>query len=249
VFDSQQETSEMIIGEWAEARGIRDQLVIATKYTTNFKMGQGDKYPQMSSFSGNSAKALHVTVEASLKKLRTSYIDILYVHFWTHRCSIEEVMDSLHHLVASRKVLYLVSAFFYVRRPLSSLLICGDQQGISDAPAWVVSQANLYARMAHKTPFVVYQGKWNVMCRDFERDIIPMCRYNGLALAPWDVVGGGKFRTDAEEEKRKETGEKGRARFGSQSWERNDNEKKISAALEKVAKEVGTEHITAGKPF
>lgn len=82
-------------------------------------------------------------------------------------------------------------------------------QGISDTPAWIVSSANRYARDHGKTPFVIYQGRWNVLIRDFERDIIPMCRHEGMALAPWEVLGGGKIRTDAEEEQRRKTGEKG----------------------------------------
>jgi len=116
-------------------------------------------------------------------------------------------------------------------------------KGISDTPAWVVSKCNQYANDHGKTPFSIYQGNWNVLNRNFEREIIPMARSEGLALAPWGVLAGGKLRTDAEEERRKVTGEQGRAAFGS--WERNEQEKKISAALEKVAKEVGTEHITA----
>ena len=103
------------------------------------------------------------------------------------------------------------------------------------------------------------------MKRSFERDIIPMARaegwsrrapqiqqYNssrffiGLALAPWGAVGGGKFRTDAEEEERRQSGEKGRMVL-STNWERNEDEKKICAALEKVAKEVGTPHITSSE--
>lgn len=63
--------------------------------------------------------------------------------------------------------------------------------------------------MSGKTPFVIYQGAWNVLQRDFERDIIPMARAEGLALAPWNVLAGGKLRTDEEEEKRRKTGENG----------------------------------------
>lgn len=66
-----------------------------------------------------------------------------------------------------------------------------------------------------------------------------------MALAPWAVVAQGKLRTDAEEEQRRQTGEKGRT-ISNPNWERNEDEKKMSAALEKVAKEVGSEHITAG---
>ena len=58
-------------------------------------------------------------------------------------------------------------------------------QGVSDTPAWVVPKANMYARLTGKTPFVVYQGRWNVSDRSFERDIIPMCRNNGMAIGEW----------------------------------------------------------------
>lgn len=75
-----------------------------------------------------------------------------------------------------------------------------------------------------------------------------MARYEGMALALWNVLAGGKFRTDTEEDKRRETGEKGRIAHGGHSatWERNESEKKVSYALEKVAKEVGAKHINAG---
>ena len=68
-----------------------------------------------------------------------------------------------------------------------------------------------------------------------------------MALAPWKVLASGKIRTDEEEEKRRQTGENGRVLgFPGETWERNEKEKKISRALEKVAKEVGAKHITAG---
>ncbi len=66
----------------------------------------------------------------------------------------------------------------------------------------------------------------------------------GLALAPWNVLASGKLRTDAEEERRRESGEKGRVTFGP--WERNETERKVSQALEKVAGEVGAKSITSG---
>jgi len=218
----QDETSEQFIGEWAEKRGIRDQLVIATKYTTNFKRGQ-DQITNKVNYAGNHAKSLHISVEASLKKLRTSYIDILYVHWWDWTTSVEEVMNALHNLVVQGKVLYL---------------------GISDAPAWVVPKANQYAKDHGKTPFSIYQGRWSVLERSFERDIIPMARAEGLALAPWDVLGGGKIRSDAEEARRRETGEKGRTTL-SPNWERTEEERKVCLVLEQIAKEVGTESITS----
>ncbi|KAJ6456482.1 Aldo/keto reductase [Mycena sanguinolenta] len=171
----QDESSEMFIGEWAEKRGIRDQLVIATKYTTNFET-RNDAVAQKVNYVGNNMKSMHISVEASLNKLRTTYIDILYVHWWDWDCSIEEVMNGLHNLVV---------------------------------------QARSY------TSYV-----------------------NGLALAPWRVVGAGKFRTDAEEKRIRAAGETGRIMMNPQ-WERTEDEKKISKALEKVAAEVGTTSLTA----
>ena len=82
-------------------------------------------------------------------------------------------------------------------------------QGISDAPAWIFSKANMYARQTGKTPFAVYQGAWNVVHRDIEREIVPIVKAEGMALCPFDVLSAGKIRTDAEEEKRRQTGEKG----------------------------------------
>ncbi|KAI0739043.1 aryl-alcohol dehydrogenase [NADP+] [Daedaleopsis nitida] len=220
--DYQDGSSEEFIGEWMAARGVRDQMVIATKYTTNFKRGEKD-VKQQTSFTGNNVKSLHLSVEASLKKLKTDYIDILYVHWWDYQSSVEEVMNGLHALVLAGKVLYL---------------------GISDTPAWVVARANQYARMACKTPFCIYQGNWNVMKRDLEREIIPMARAEGMALAPWNVLAGGRIRTDEEERKRRETGEKGRT-IMTHDWERTEQERAVCKVLEEVAADVGAKSIQA----
>ncbi|THH32098.1 hypothetical protein EUX98_g2127 [Antrodiella citrinella] len=219
----QDETSEEFIGEWMEQRGIRDQIVLATKYTTNYKRGEPASFGQKAQYTGNNVKSMHLSVEASLKKLRTDYIDILYVHWWDYTSSVEEVMNGLHTLVSQGKVLYL---------------------GISDTPAWIVSKANAYARFHGKTPFVIYQGLWSILRRDFEREIIPMALSEGMALAPWGVVGQGRIRTDEEEERRKTTGERGRI-MNSAQWERTEDERKICQALEKVGKEVGAKYITS----
>ncbi|EJD47191.1 Aldo/keto reductase [Auricularia subglabra TFB-10046 SS5] len=216
--------SEEYIGEWMEKRGIRDQIVLATKFSLDAKAGDASIPPHAHiNYTGNNAKSLFISVRDSLKRLRSEYIDILYVHWWGFDTSIPEIMSNLHDLVAAKKVLYL---------------------GVSNAPAWVVSQANQWALDHGKTPFAVYQGAWNVLDRSFERDIIPMARLWGMALAPYNVIAGGKLRTDAEEARRKETGERGRDLFGT-GWERNEAEKKMSHALEQVAAEVGVDSIAA----
>ena len=218
----QNEESETWIGEWVAAKGIRDQLVIATKFTSDYRshaVGKG----LGSNFCGNSRKSIHMSVRESLKKLGTDYIDILYLHWWDYTTSIKEIMDSLHILVEEGKVLYL---------------------GISDTPAWVVSAANTYAIDHGKTPFSIYQGRWNVMVRDFERDIIPMARMFGMALAPWDVLASGKFQSKKSLEERKSRGE-GLRPMASPSGEQSEAEVAYSEVLYKVAQEHGIESVTA----
>ncbi|RJE17952.1 norsolorinic acid reductase [Aspergillus sclerotialis] len=216
----QNDQSEAWIGEWMAARKNRDQIVVATKFTADYKsyeLGKG-KAPN---HCGNHKRSMIMSVRDSLKKLQTDFIDILYVHWWDQTTSIEEMMDSLHMLVEQGKVLYL---------------------GISDCPAWVVAAANTYAKAQGKTQFSIYQGRWNVMLRDFERDIIPMARHFGMALAPWDVLGGGHFQSKKKLEERKKAGEGLRAIF---SKDQTPEEEKMSEALSNVAAEHGTESVTA----
>lgn len=189
----------------------------ATKYTTSYKGYELGKNSHSVNYFGNHRRSMHISVRDSLAKLQTDWIDLLYLHWWDFSSSIPEIMDSLHMLVEQGKVLYL---------------------GISDTPAWLVSAANEYAMARGKTPFSVYQGRWNLMVRDFERDIIPMARHYGMALAPWDVLGGGKFQTQKQLEKRKKDGEGLRKMMGVE--EQTEQERKISEALEVVAKEVSS---------
>ena len=203
----QNEETEIWIGEWMAARKNRDQMVVATKFTSSFAP---DSTHIKSNHCGNHSKSLRVALEASLRKLQTSYVDLLYVHWWDFSTSIPELMQSLHHVVASGKVLYL---------------------GISDTPAWVVSKANEYARQQGLTQFSVYQGYWNAAMRDFERDIIPMCEAEGMALVPWGVLGRGMFMTPEEFEKKTE------GRTGTQP----EKVKKVAIALNEIAKKKGTQ--------
>lgn len=152
-------------------------------------------------------KSLTLSVNASLKKLRTDYIDLLYVHWWDFTTSVEEVMHGLNALISTGKVLYL---------------------GVSDTPAWVVVKANAYARQHGLRPFSVYQGRWSANFRDMEREIVPMCEDQGMAIAPWGPLGQGRLKpakTRAEQHV-------GAPRAAQMS----ETEVKISDALEKVAK-------------
>jgi aryl-alcohol dehydrogenase-like predicted oxidoreductase len=181
--------SETWLGEWMASRKCRDEMIIATKYSSAYRRHEKEKI--QSNFGGNGTKSLHVSVRNSLESLQTTYIDILYLHWWDYATSIPELMQSLNDLVTSGKVLYL---------------------GISDTPAWIVSKANEYARQNGLRQFVVYQGMWNAAIRDFERDIIPMCRSEGMALLPYGVLGQGRFQTEVvlKEREKENPGRKGK---------------------------------------
>jgi len=211
----QNEQSEIWLGEWMQKHGNRDQMVIATKYSSPFTAYKGPGIHV--NFTGNSKKSLHHSVEASLKKLQTTYIDLLYIHWWDYTTSIEELMQSLNHLVASGKVLYL---------------------GVSDTPAWVVSKANQYARDHGLAQFCVYQGLWSILDRDFEREIIPMCRSEKMGFCPWGALGGGKFKTEEQLKEYKDKGETTRdtAFLGGIT----EKSKAVTAALDKIAKKKGS---------
>ncbi|KAK5108918.1 hypothetical protein LTR62_007720 [Meristemomyces frigidus] len=225
----QNEESETWIGEWMQTRNNRDEMVIATKFTlvvhpfqplcelkTDFRGSTGFRAASTheklrTNFQGNHTKSLRVSLEHSLKKLQTSYIDLLYVHWWDFTTSVPELMNSLHHLVASGKVLYL---------------------GISDTPAWQVVKCNEYARQHGLTQFCVYQGNWSAALRDFEREIIPMCAAEGMALAPWGALGRGQFKT-AEEYNAED-------REGRKTGAQNPHYERIAAKLNELAEKKGT---------
>ena len=117
-------------------------------------------------------------------------------------------------------------------------------QGVSNVPAWFVVKANCYARQHGKTPFVVYQAPWSVLQREIEREVLPMCIHEGLAITAFNVLAGGHVRSDAEEAQRRQTGEKGRTVMGM-PWERTPAERAVCLVLERVAAELGTPHVSA----
>ncbi|KZO93379.1 putative AAD14-putative aryl-alcohol reductase [Calocera viscosa TUFC12733] len=209
----QEEQSEKWIGEWMESKGNRDEIVLATKYSIGYRKARSDAKLYVN-YTGNHKKSLALSLRDSLEKLRTTYVDILYIHWWDYGSSVPEVMRALDDIVKTGKVLYL---------------------GISDTPAWIVAKANEYARAHGLSQFVVYQGEWSCLKRDFERDILPMCHAEGMGIAPWGVIAGGRFRTAAQLAQRLKDG--GDLRFGQN--ELTEAEKTMSAALEKVAGEIG----------
>jgi aryl-alcohol dehydrogenase-like predicted oxidoreductase len=174
-------TSEMFIGEFIE--GERDRFVIATKYT--LRVGKGSSTDP--NWGGNSRKSMVRAVENSLRRLKTDYIDLLYLHMWDFMTPVEEVLQSVHHLVASGKVLYFA---------------------FSDTPAWVVSYAIAKAADFGWTPPIGLQIPYSLLDRAVERAELPMAREHGLAILPWGLLESGVLTgkySQASDEPRRES--------------------------------------------
>ena len=204
-------SSETITGELIA--GDRDRFVLATKYTLpdNPTSPANAGNPNA---AGNSRKNMMRSVEGSLKRLRTDHIDLLWLHAWDFMTPVDEVMRGLDDLVSAGKVGYV---------------------GISDAPAWVVSQANTLADLRGWTPFVALQIEYSLVERTPERDLIPMAKAFGLTVTPWSPLGQGvltgKYNGDA-----KEAG----ARLGSDgSPPISERKLSIAQAVVDVAGEMG----------
>lgn len=154
--------TEQIVGSWL-ARAGRDRQVVATKYT--LAMDHSDP-----NAAGNQRKNLVRSVEASLSRLRTDYLDLLWVHAWDDYTPFEETMRGLDDLVRAGKVLYV---------------------GVSDTPAWIVSAANVAAELRGWTPFVGLQIEYSLIERTVERELLPMADYFGLTVVGWAPLGAG----------------------------------------------------------
>ncbi|RCJ18073.1 aldo/keto reductase [Nostoc sp. ATCC 43529] len=158
-------SSEKIVGELIAKD--RERFVVATKYSFPLRMGDKNGNPNG---SGNHRKNLIQSLEGSLKRLNTDYIDLFWLHAWDFTTPIEEVLRSLDDVVRQGKVLYI---------------------GISDAPAWIVSQANTIAQYQGWTQFIALQIEYSLIQRTPERDLLPMAKAFDLAVTPWSPLGGG----------------------------------------------------------
>lgn len=194
-------TSEKIIGEFMEQD--RDHFVVATKYTLH------DNLTNVNA-SGNNRKNMMRSVEDSLKRLQTDFIDVFYLHVWDQLTPIEEVMRGLDDLMAQGKVNYIA---------------------ISDTPAWVVSRANTIAECFGRNKLVALQVEYSLMQRTPERELTPMAEYYGMTVTPWAPLAGGALTGKYLK------GDKGRIKEGSNRL--NDHNTAITKEVLKLSDETG----------
>jgi aryl-alcohol dehydrogenase-like predicted oxidoreductase len=194
--------SEEIVGEFINQRD-RDYWVVATKYS----LYDNQTNPNA---SGNNRKNMMRSVEQSLRRLNTDFIDVLYLHIWDWLTPMEEVLRGLDDLVRQGKVTYIA---------------------ISDTPAWMVAKGQTMAELMGWSQFVALQVEYSLLQRTPERDLIPMARHFGLTLTPWAPLAGGALtgkylRNDP-----------GRIKAGSKRL--NDEAVRITKEVMAVAEELG----------
>jgi aryl-alcohol dehydrogenase-like predicted oxidoreductase len=153
--------SERIVGELIASE--RDRWVLSTKYTLNMR-------PDDPNAGGAHRKSLAQSLDASLRRLRTDYIDVYWVHIWDPFTPVEELMRALDDAISAGKVLYV---------------------GISDTPAWIVSQAVTLADLRGWTRFAGLQIPYSLVERSPERDLLPMAASLELTVTSWSPLGGG----------------------------------------------------------
>ncbi|WP_013324314.1 aldo/keto reductase [Gloeothece verrucosa] len=154
-------TSEKFVGELVA--GERDRWVVATKYSLNTGNGEINT-------GGNHRKNMVQAVNASLKRLKLDYIDLLWLHAWDFTTPVEEVMRAFDDLVRAGKVLYI---------------------GVSDTPAWIIAQANTLAQWRGWTGFIGLQIEYSLRERTPERDLLPMAKALGIGVTAWSPLGSG----------------------------------------------------------
>jgi aryl-alcohol dehydrogenase-like predicted oxidoreductase len=195
--------SEEILGGLLEGR--RDRFVVMSKYTVSRDRDDPNG-------AGNHRKNLRLSLERSLRRLCTDYLDVYWVHVWDRYTPVEETMRALDDEVRAGRILYV---------------------GISDTPAWIVSRANTLAEWRGWSAFAGLQIPYSLLQRDVERDLLPMADASGMAVAAWGPLAGGilsgKYtRPDG-------PGPRSRIDPG----QLNDHQRSVAAEVQAVAHELG----------
>jgi aryl-alcohol dehydrogenase (NADP+) len=175
--------SEQLTGKFLREFMRRDEVVIATKvfFPVDMAFNHGPGQHARPNCSGLSRKHIFEAVDASLQRLGTDYIDLYQIHRWDPHTPIEETMSALHDIVKAGKVRYI---------------------GASSMWAWQFAKAQAVAERNGWTRFVSMQNHYNLLYREEEREMIPLCRDQGVALIPWSplargFLAGNRGRADA----------------------------------------------------
>jgi aryl-alcohol dehydrogenase-like predicted oxidoreductase len=155
--------SESWLGEFIADAKTRDGAVIATKFSFNAQPGNPNA-------GGNGRKNIYRALEGSLRRLKTDYVDLYYVHAWDRVTPVEEVMSTLNDLVRAGKVRHI---------------------GLSDVPAWYASRGQALAEAHRMEPIAALQLEYSLVSRSLEREHLGLAQETGISLVPWSPLASG----------------------------------------------------------
>jgi len=211
-------TSETWLGEFIAERGVRDRVVLATKFTHNF--ANADANPNA---AGNGRKNIIRALEASLKRLNTDYIDLYLLHTWDRVTPVEEVLRTLDDLVTQGKVRHA---------------------GLSDVPAWYAARAQTMAELRGWEAPCALQMEYSLVERGIEYEFASLCQDRGMGLMVWGPLASGllsgKYRPHSAAEAQTDGRLKATAKIATPSLQKmTERNWRIVAELDKVAAELG----------
>jgi|HubBroStandDraft_6_1064221.scaffolds.fasta_scaffold00289_22 aryl-alcohol dehydrogenase-like predicted oxidoreductase len=166
--------SEELVGQFIDERGLRERVVLATKFTFNAD-------PSSPNAGGNGRKNIYRALEGSLRRLKTDYVDLYWMHVWDKITPVEEVIYTLNDLVRAGRIRHY---------------------GFSDVPAWYVARAQTLAEKEGKERLIALQLEYSLAERNIEREHIPVAQELGMGLCPWSPLAGGflsgKYRQEGQ---------------------------------------------------
>ena len=200
-------TSEEIVGRALAEYAPRDEVVVATKVHGRMRPGPNG--------AGLSRKAILAEIDHSLKRLGMDHVDLYQIHRWDYATPIEETMEALHDVVKAGKARYI---------------------GASSMYAWQFAKAQAVAERHGWTRFVSMQNYLNLLYREEQREMLPLCRDQGVAVIPWSPLARGRLTRDWDSESsRAETDEFGRTLYARTA----DADRKVVEAVARVAAQRG----------
>jgi 1-deoxyxylulose-5-phosphate synthase len=203
-------TSEEILGRAIRDFASRDDVVIATKVFFPMRKGSNSR--------GLSRKSIMTEIDASLRRLGMDYIDLYQIHRWDYSTPIEETLEALHDLIKQGKVRYI---------------------GASSMFAWQFCKALHLAGQHGWTRFATMQNHYNLLYREEEREMMPLCADEGIGVLPWSPLARGRLTRDwGESSTRMETDEVGKKLY----TETEDADRKIVERVAGIAAKRGVTH-------
>ena len=197
-------SSEEIVGRALRDFGRREELVIATKVYSGMHDGPNAH--------GLSRKSILAEIDNSLRRLGTDYVDLYQIHRWDPATPVEETLEALHDVVKAGKARYI---------------------GASSMWAWQFSQSLYTADLRGWTRFVSMQNHYNLLNREEEREMLPLCADQGIGVLPWSPLARGRLTRDwGEETERSSTDEFGRTLYV-------EGDRDVTAAVAEVAEQRG----------